>query len=103
MTTLTPIQALIRSAEARACAPARRGKPVAISSRWKPGHVIRIDTERGSFEEINAPLLSSAEIDVQTALLSSTKKPTGYPWQWWACVIACGLATLAINRWAPAA
>ena len=60
----------------------------AISSRWAPGHRTRIDTEAGTFEEVNSPITSSTEADVQAALLS--RKPTGYPWQWWAIVLACG-------------
>lgn len=56
-----------------------RAHPI-ISSRWQPGHVIRIDTQRGSFEEVNPPLLSSAEIDVQTAFLPQLrKKPASTP------------------------
>ena len=60
----------------------------AISSRWAPGHRTRIDTEAGTFEEVNSPLTSSTEAHVQAALLS--RKSTGYPWQWWAIVLACG-------------
>ena len=60
----------------------------AISSRWEPGHRTSIDTEAGTFEEVNSPLASSTEADVQAALLS--RKPTGYPWQWSAVVLACG-------------
>lgn len=60
----------------------------AISSRWEPGHVTRIDTEAGTFEEVNSPLTSSTEAHVQAALLH--RKPSGYPWQWWVAVIACG-------------
>jgi len=97
---MNQVQELIRRSEAQARLPVRRGRPVAISSRWKPGHVIRIDTERGSFEEINAPLVSTTEAVVQHVLLTKPK-PTGYPWQWWACVIGCGMACLAITRWAP--
>lgn len=47
---------------------------VDISSRWRPGHQIRIDTQIGSFEEVNPPLLSSSEIDVQTAFLPPLRK-----------------------------
>lgn len=60
---------------------------VNISSRWAPGHRTRIDTEAGTFEEVNSPLASSTEAHVQAALLS--RKPTGYPLQWWAAVIVC--------------
>jgi hypothetical protein len=59
----------------------------AISSRWAPGHRTRIDTDAGTFEEVNSPLASSTEADVQSALLS--RKPSGYPWKWWAIVIVC--------------
>lgn len=51
-----------------------------ISSRWKPGHVIRIDTQAGSFEEINAPLMSIDALNVQTALLPPLRqKPASTP------------------------
>ena len=60
----------------------------AISSRWAHGHRTRIDTEAGTFEEVNSPLASSTEAHVQAALLH--RKPSGYPWQWWVAVLACG-------------
>lgn len=59
----------------------------AISSRWEPGHRTRIDTEAGTFEEVNSPLTSSTEAHVQAALLHH--KSPGYPWQWWAIVLVC--------------
>ena len=59
----------------------------AISSRWAPGHRTRIDTEAGTFEEVNSPLTSSTEAHVQAALLH--RKSSGYPWQWWAIVLVC--------------
>jgi hypothetical protein len=77
-------------------------KPVAISSRWAPGHRIRIDTVAGSYEEVNAPLISAAEADVQAALLARSK-PTGYPLLWWGFVILCGAAAVASSLWGPAA
>ena len=64
----------------------------AISSRWAPGHRTRIDTEAGTFEEVNSPIASSTEADVQAELLS--RKPTGYPRQWWAIVLACGVFSI---------
>jgi len=77
-------------------------KAVAISSRWAPGHRIRIDTVAGSYEEVNPPLVSAAEADVQAALLARSKPP-GYPLIWWAVVIMAGAAAVASSLWgAPA-
>jgi hypothetical protein len=39
-----------------------------IASRWKEGHVIRQDRETGTYEEINSPIYSRAEVHVQAAL-----------------------------------
>jgi len=40
-----------------------------IGARWKPGHVVRRDTEAGTFCEINSPIYTRTEILVQRALL----------------------------------
>jgi hypothetical protein len=74
-------------------------KPVAISSRWAPGHRIRIDTQAGTYEEVNPPLISAAEADVQAALLAARRKPTGYPLLWWisVCCIAFGSLTMIVR------
>jgi hypothetical protein len=40
-----------------------------VASRWKPGHVVRRDTEAGLFVEINSPVSTRTELHVQTALL----------------------------------
>ena len=101
---MNTIQALIRRAELAAGQPVRRGasiSKVSIGSRWKPGHVVRIDTEAGTFEEVNAPLASSTEAYVQAALLAP--KPTGYPVTWWAIVLLslAGAVVLTLNTAAP--
>lgn len=44
---------------------------VAISKLWSPGHVRRIDTERGIFIEINSPIETSTELITQRALLKA--------------------------------
>lgn len=46
---------------------------VIIGQRWKPGHVIKRDDERGMFCEVNSPIYTSAELDVQRALLSPVR------------------------------
>ena len=40
-----------------------------IANRWKPGHVLRQDRETGTYEEINSPIYSRAEVYIQQALL----------------------------------
>lgn len=40
-----------------------------ISTRHKTGHIIRRDTELGTYEEINSPLATLTELQVQRALL----------------------------------
>lgn len=52
-----------------------------IGSRWLPGHVERRDTSTGFYEQINSPMTSRAELDIQRALLRKTK-PT--PRAFWA-------------------
>jgi hypothetical protein len=47
-----------------------------LSSRWKPGHVVRRDTGAGTYEEINSPMYDNAEIKVQRALLARPPKPS---------------------------
>lgn len=49
-------------------------KTVAIASRWAPGHRIRIDTQAGTYEEVNAPLVRSSEVNVQNAFLPPLRK-----------------------------
>lgn len=41
----------------------------AISSRWKPGHIVRHDSEAGTYEEINPPLHTPTEHSVQHAFI----------------------------------
>lgn len=48
---------------------------VAIGSRWQPGHVVRIDTRAGTFEEINPPCDRDDERRLQTALLKPEPVP----------------------------
>ncbi len=45
-----------------------------IGARWKPGHIIRRDTETGTFEEVNSPLESRTELVAQRALIGSAKQ-----------------------------
>ncbi len=40
-----------------------------IGLRWKPGHVMRRDTESGHYEEVNSPSDSNTERLIQRALL----------------------------------
>jgi hypothetical protein len=47
--------------------------PALIGSRWRPGHVIRRDTELGTFESVNPPLETMTEALVQRALLAKAK------------------------------
>ena len=47
--------------------------PEWVGSRWTPGHVVRIDTERGTYECLNSPHSTQAEALVQRALLASRK------------------------------
>jgi hypothetical protein len=73
-------------------------KGVAISSRWAPGHRINIDTEAGTYEELNAPLLNAGEASVQTALLARNrpKKATGYPLLWWLSICGVAMGSMAL-------
>lgn len=48
---------------------------VIISSRHKPGHIIRRDTELGTYEEINSPVTTLVELHAQRALLKA-KQPS---------------------------
>ena len=50
--------------------------PALIGSRWRPGHVIRRDTELGTFESVNPPLETMTEALVQRALLAKAKRLT---------------------------
>lgn len=45
-----------------------------IGARWKPGHIVRRDTETGMFEEVNSPLESRTEIVAQRALMGGGKE-----------------------------
>ena len=47
-----------------------------IGTRWKPGHVIRRDTETGDYCEINSPMRSASEWFVQRAMLAKHVIPT---------------------------
>ena len=47
-----------------------------IGTRWKPGHVIRRDTETGDYCEINSPMRSATEWFVQQAMLAKRVIPT---------------------------
>lgn len=40
-----------------------------IGTRWTPGHVVRIDSVTGRYEEINPPQLSADALKLQQALL----------------------------------
>jgi hypothetical protein len=66
-------------------APAHR-----ISSRWTPAHIVRLDTERGTFEEINSRLHSSTEARAQRALLAKQQARMSGP----AKAIAWGITFL---------
>lgn len=71
-------------------------KAVAISSRWAPGHRIRIDTEAGTYEEVNPPLVGDSEAGVQFALLASRSSQPGYPLLWWISVCCIALGSMAL-------
>lgn len=44
-----------------------------IGARWRPGHVVKIDTDAGTFEEVNGPCERDSEAAVQRALLAKPK------------------------------
>ena len=49
---------------------------VHIGARWAPGFVERRDTQAGTFEAINSPIATAAELEVQRALL----RPIRHAW-----------------------
>ena len=73
---------------------------IAISTRWKPGHVVRHDSLTGTFEEVNSPLNSGAEVFAQHALLARQRERDNSPWYWLAaCVL--GFLVLTAPWWFP--
>lgn len=48
----------------------RHPTKVLIGSRWKPGHRIYRDSDKGEYSEVNSPIDSSTERLMQLALLA---------------------------------
>ena len=51
-----------------------------VASLWKPGHIIKRDTEYGTYWEVNSPMNTRAELLVQTAVLK--RKPSNLDLLW---------------------
>lgn len=49
----------------------KKSRPIKISSRWKPGHVVRVDSGIGTYEEVN-PMHDNDKI--QSALLARARE-----------------------------
>lgn len=69
---------------------------VAIGSRYQRGHIIRIDTVAGTFEELNSPGDCAAEYFVQMALLAKPRKTRLVDRCFW--ILSAIGAVVAISR-----
>ncbi|HWH83205.1 MAG TPA: hypothetical protein VNU71_13320 [Burkholderiaceae bacterium] len=49
----------------------RNAAPIGIG--WRPGHIVKRDDAAGTYSEMNPPLDSRAERDLQAALLSPVR------------------------------
>lgn len=74
--------------------PHRKG--VAIGSRWQPSHKVVRDPDSGRYEERNPPMETSAELDVQKALL--TQRENNRARYWIAAVAMLGYLVWAVMR-----
>jgi len=63
-------------------------KGVAIGSKWQPSHKIVRDPDSGFYFERNPPMETSAELDVQRALLSQRENNRARYWLLAVCVLA---------------
>lgn len=66
---------------------------VAIGSKWQPGHAIVRDEDSGFYYERNPKMESSAELDVQKALLTQQQNNRARYW-------VAGIVLLSCLVWA---
>lgn len=71
-----------------------------IGGRYTRDHVVRRDTQAGTFEEINSPMVSSTERNTQSALLRRPQGRVNFVPRWLAvngAVIAVMIAMLFVG------